>query len=390
MNYFFKYFIQFSNFFNNILQPKSNVYFQGSYLFNYKETCYNLIMKKKFKFFIDPETYKFQFGGKKLFYTKYLTYFEEIREFFNQNYQLKFNLLDNSNNFNDLYKIVIRFQKKTLAYSNIPLDYYISILNEESPEISFNPIENISFIIAPYFEFSKIDDPYYIHTLNYSKIKYDNYVLLRFHKNLLSNSDNIKSIYKDFNNNSGIILNVIELDQYNKKDLLQYFPNLIDLIHLFSINNQNVILINNSELGKYFKYFGLNCVCSNVMIGQRTRLFDPFETERKGGSTNLVYIPQIERSVSFTKGETLLARNPKLAKNSLKNISKSSLDDRLKFYYQNLQKKVSNVNQLSFTSIKREIIKSFDKISKPIHKNRYDYVLKWIELLEDKFNEYFS
>jgi len=390
MNYYFRHFIQFSHFFNTILKKESNIYFQASYLYNFKVTCHNLILKKDFYYFIDPETYKFQYGDTKLFYIKYLTYFEEIKELFNQNNQLKMELLSNSDYFNDLYKIIIRFQKKTLAYSYIPLDYYMSIVNEKNQEISFNPCENLLFTIAPYFEFSQINDIYYNHTLNYSKINLDNYALLRFRKNLLNNSSNIKRIYKDFKKSSGIILNVVELDQYNNNDLLQFFPNLIDLIYLFSSNNQKVILINNSELGKYFIYFGLNSVCSNVMIGQRTRLFEPFHTERKGGSTNLVYIPQIERSVSFSKGEILLARNPKIAKSFPKNISNSKLEERVELYYEILQEKIAKINQMSFTTIKREILKSYNKIAYQLHKNRYNYISRWVELLEDKFTELFS
>ncbi len=390
MKYYFRYFIQFSNFFNMVLKQESNIYFQASYLFNFKETCHNLILKKNFNYFIDPETYKFQFGGNKLFHIKYLTYFEEIKELFNQNNQLKIDLLNNSDNFNDLYKIIIRFQKKTLAYSHIPLDYYMSIVNEKNQEISFNPCENLLFTIAPYFEFSQINDIYYNHTLNYSKIKFDNYVLLRFRKNLLNNSSNIKRIYEDFKKNSGIILNVVELDQYNKNDLLQFFPNLIDLIYLFSLNNQKVILINNSEFGKYFKYFGLNSVCSNVMIGQRTRLFEPFQTNRKGGSTNLVYIPQIERSVSFSKGETLIARNPKIARIFPKSISNSKLEERVELYYENVQEKIVKINQMSFKAIKREILKSYNKISNKLHRNRYNYITRWVQILENKFTDIFA
>lgn len=337
MDYYFRFFIQFSHFFNTILEKESNIYFPASYLYNFKVTCYNLILKKKFNYFIDPESYKFQYGGSKLFYLKYLTYFEEIRDLFDQNNQLKIELLNDSDYFNDLYKIIIRFQKKTLAYSHIPLEYYMSIINEKNQDKSFNPIENLSFTIAPYFEFSQINDTYYNYTLNYSKINLDDYVILRFPKDLLKNSSNLERIFEDFRKNSGIIINVIELDQYNKNDLSHFFPNLIDLLYSFSSNNQKVILINNSEFGKYLKYFGLNSVCSNVMIGQRTRLFEPFQIERKGGSTNLVYIPQIERSISFNKGETLLARNPKIAKIFPKNISKSKLEKRLKLYYENVQ-----------------------------------------------------
>jgi hypothetical protein len=264
----------------------------------------------------------------------------------------------------------------------------MSILNNKNSKISFNPIQNLLFTIAPYFEFQKISDIYYNHTLNYSKISNDDYVILRFPKNLLSDAYNVKIIYNDFKENAGIILNIIELDQYNKNDLNNYFPNLIDLIHDFSLNNQRVILMNNSELGKYFSYFGLNGVCSNVMIGQTTRLHEPFQTERRGGSTNLVYIPQIEKSVSFPKGETLIARNPKISKN-FQNISSSNLNDRIKNYYHYIQEKVLNVNKLKFSSIIKEIFKNFNKISNTMHKKRYNYILKWIKLLEDKFEAYF-
>lgn len=390
MNYYFRYFVQFSQFFNEILQPESNIYFHGTYVNNFKETCYNLISKRKFKFFIDPETYRFQYGGTKLFYTKYLNQFEEIKDLFIPSNQLNFNLLENMDNFNDLYKIIIRFQKKILAHSHIPLDYYASILNDENPNVSFNPIQNLSFTIAPYFEFYKINDIYYNHTLNYSKINTEDYILLRFPKTLLDDDSIVKSILNDFKINTGIILNIVELNQYNKNDLSNYFPNLIDLIHGFSLNNQKVILMNNSELGKYFKYFGLNGVCSNVLIGQRTRSYEPSHTERRGGSTNLVYIPQIERSVSFPNGETLIARNPKISKKILNNISSSNLTDRVKNYYQNLQEKLLNINQMKFSAIVKEIGKNFNKILDPMHKNRYNYILKWIELLENKFCSYFS
>lgn len=390
MNYYFRYFIQFSNFFNMVLKKESNIYFPASYLYNFKETCHNLILKKNFNYFIDPETYKFQYGGTKLFYIKYLTYFEEIRDLFDHNNRLKIDLLNNPDYFNDLYKIIIRFQKKILAYSYIPFEYYMSIINKKNQESSFKPCENLLFKIAPYFEFSQIDDIYYNHTLNYSKINFDDYVFLRFPKNLLNNSSNMERIYEDFRKNSGIIINVIELDQYNRNDLSQFFPNLIDLIYLFSSNNQKVILISNSEFGKYFKYFGLNSVCSNVMIGQRTRLFEPFYTERKGGSTNLVYIPQIERSISFSKGETLLARNPKIAKIFQKSISELKLKERVNLYYESVQEKIVKINQMSFKTIKREILKSYGKISYNLHKNRYNYILKWLEILEDKFLKYFS
>lgn len=45
---------------------------------------------------------------------------------------------------------------------------------------------------------------------------------------------------------------------------------------------------------------------------------------------------------------------------------------------------------MSFKDIKREILKSFNKISYNLHKNLYDYITKWIEILEVKFSEYFS
>ncbi len=389
MNYYFRYLVQYSPFYNDILSEGSRIYIGASYLYNFQSACYNLVSRKNFQYFIDPETFKLQFGGNRVFYLKYLEYFEEFEDMFNDENIINIEFLEDIDNFNDFYKKIIRFQRTMLAKTQIPLDYYWAIANGKKDVKSYNPIENLDFFISPYFEFYRIEDNYYNKTLRFSLIEKGNYCILRFPKEILINSENIEKIAQDFRRSKGILINVLELNQYDKKDLNLYFKNLIDLIFRFSSNDQKVILMNNSEFGKYFKFFGLKNVCSNVMIGQTTSEYKPYKlNSKKGGSSDFIYIPQIERSISITKGESLIARNRGVKNLLPENIRDLDLNSRVNNYYRIIQNKIEKLNKSSIQESIQEIEKMFNQIIFDLHKREYKYMDLWKEILLNKFNEY--
>jgi len=390
LNYFFRYLVQYSNFYNKTLPKESNLYIDASYLYNFQSACYNLISKKNHKYFIDPETHKFQYGGNRKFYLKYLDYFEEFDDLFNKERIINLEFFKDDNNFEDFYKKIIRFQRTMLAKTHIPLDFYKAIANGKEKINKFNPLENLEFYISPYFEFYNIENQYYNLTLKYSLVNPDNYSVLRFPKEILSKIKNINKIFQDFKNIKGILINILYLDEYDKKDLNLYFENLIELIYRFSSNGQKVILMSNSEFGKYFKYFGLDSVCSNVMIGQISEEYKPFKTNSKGGSSDFLYIPEIERSISITNAETLIERNKNIDRFSEVNIRELNLDSRTENYYQSIKKKVNKINKSPIQVIIEELQNSFDKIKYKLHKNKYKYLIIWKALLFKKVNEYFG
>jgi len=388
MNYFFRYLIQYSGFFNDTLKKRSKIYFNASYLYNYQSSCYNLISKKKFYYFIDPETFKFQYGGNRAFYLNYIEYFRDLDGLIDPNNKISLDYLSNSNNFNDFFKKVIRFQRTMLASTHIPLDFYKAIAEGTSKLLRYNPTEQLLFIISPYFEFNDIHDSSYNYNKKFSEKESDFYTLLRFPKEILSNSDNIKKIYNDFKNQKGILLNIIELDQYNINDLNQYFGNLIDLIYQFAQNNQYVILMNNSEFGKYLQYFGLKDVCSNVMIGQRSYYYEPTRDTNRKANTDFSYIPLIERSVSFTSSNSLIKRCKELKKMYPKGVLDLNLDSRINKYYEFLEEKINKINSSNLDIIVNEIERNFDKINHELHRRKYKYILKWKEVLLNKYKQY--
>ena len=389
MDYFFNYLVQYSKFYNETLPPKSKIYIDASYLYNFQSACYNLISKRNFKYFIDPGTYKFQYGGDRKFYVEFLDYFEEFDDLFNKEKIINLEFFDDINNFEDFYKKITRFQRTMLAKTHIPLDYYKAIADEKEEINKFNPIKNLEFVISPYFEFNAIEDKYYNLTLRYSLMDSKNYSILRFPKKILSNSENMDKIFKDFNKPKGILIDVLNLNEYDKKDLDLYFGNLIDLIHNFSSNGQKVILKSNSEFGKYLKYFGLEAVCSNVMIGQISREYRPFKENDKGGSSDFFYIPQIERAVTITNAESLMERNEILEDVSETNIRELSLNSRSENYYNSLKEKIIKINKSSIQKIIEEIQNSFNKINYNLHKNKYRYMIIWKEILQKKAEKYF-
>lgn len=388
MNYYFKYLILYSKFYNESLSNKSRIYFDASYLYNFKSACYNLISKKNHLYFIDPVTFKFQYGGNRAFYLNYLEYFEEFEDLFNKENIINFEFLENSDIFHDFYKKIVRFQRTMLSKTHIPIDYYKAIANGKKDVKSFNPIENLEFLISPYFEFNRINDIYYENTLKYSLINTENYIILRFPKEILLDSDNLKKISQDFKRSKGILINILELDEYNRNDLNFYFENLIDLIYLISSNNQNVILMNNSEFGKYFKYFGLKAVCSNVMIGQKTSNYKPFKSNKKGRSSDFIYIPEIERSVSIPTGESIINRSKYLKKEFPENIKELKLDSRVNNYYASIKEKVKKIKLNPFQKIIRELDDSFNQITFELHKKQYEYINIWKKILSKKYKEY--
>ena len=388
MNYYFRYLVQYSKFYDEILPEASQIYFDASYLYNFQSACYNLISKNNHHYFIDPDTYKFQYGGNRLFFLNYLKYFEEFENLFNNENIINLEILDDLDNFNDFYKKVIRFQRTILAKTYIPIDYYKSIANNESDMKSFNPIENLEFLVSPYFEFNKIENEYYDLTLRFSLVEPENYCILRFPKELLIDSNNIEKIAQDFKNSRGILINVLELNSYRKKDLNLDFKNLIDLIYRFSSNNQFVVLMNNSEFGKYFKYFGLKAVCSNVMIGQTITEYKPFKGEKKGGSTDFIYIPHIERSISITNGESLIRRSNELKIIFNQNIRLLDLNDRIKNYYISITKKVEKIENSTIHKIIQDLEELFNQITFDLHRKEYQYINIWKDILSSKFNEF--
>ncbi|MEJ2294515.1 MAG: hypothetical protein P8Y23_07060 [Candidatus Lokiarchaeota archaeon] len=390
MDYYFRYLVQFSNFYNEILPNGNKIYIDGSYLYNFQSACYNLVTRKNFHYFIDPETFKFQYGGDRVFYLKYLEYFEEFAGLFNDEKIINLDFLEELNNFNDFYKKVIRYQRTMLANTQIPLDYYRAIADDRVAVKNYNPIENLDFFIAPYFEFYQISDDYYNYTLRYSLLNSDNYSLLRFPKELLIDTESIVRITQDFRKSRGILINALELNQYDKKDLNLYFKNLIDLIYKFNLNNQEVILMNNSEFGKYLKYFGLKEVCSNVMIGQTSSEYKPFKSDSKGGSSDFIYIPQIERSISISKGATLIARNAGVQNILPRNIENSDLNSRINNYYEVVQNKIEKINQFPIGDILQEIEDMFNQVTFDLHKGEYRYINLWKDILLSKYNEYFD
>ena len=389
MNYYFRYLVQYSKFYDEILPKECKIYIDASYLYNFKSACYNLISKKDHHYFIDPGTFKFQYGGDRVFFLKYLEYFEEFENLFNSENIINLEFLEDPDNFNDFYKKIIRFQRTMLAKTNIPIDYYKAIVNGKKDMKGFNPIENLEFFISPYFEFNRIKDEYYNLTLRSSLIEPENYCILRFPKEILIDSDNIEQIAQDFKKSRGILINVLELDQYNKNDLNFYFKNLIDLVYRFSSNKQIVILMNNSEFGKYFKYFGLEAVCSNVMIGQTTNEYKPFKSEKKGGSADFIYIPHIERSISITNGESLINRNKELKKFFPQNIRLLNLNARVDNYYISINKKVEEIKKFPIQKIIQELEELFNQITFDLHRKEYEYINIWGEILSSKFNEHF-
>lgn len=390
MDYYFNYLNLYSKFYDEILPKESKIYIDASYLYNFQSACYNLISKKDHRYFIDPATYKFQYGGDRAFYLNYLNYFEELEDLFNNENIINLEFLEDLDNFNDFYKKIIRFQRTILAKTNIPIDYYWAIANGIKDVKSFNPIENLKFLISPYFQFNKMEDAYYNYTLKYSLVDPENYCVLRFPKEILIDTENIEKIAQDFKKSTGILINILELNQYYKNDLNFYFENLIDLIYRFFSNNQKVILMNNSEFGKYFKYFGLEAVCSNVMIGQTTLDYKPFKSEKKGGSTDFIYIPQIEKSVSITNGEILINRNKELRDLFPENIRILDLNSRVDNYFISIKKKIEKINQSPFQKIIQELEDIFSQITFDLHKKDYEYINIWKEILLKKFNEHFS
>lgn len=388
LKYFFKYLVQFSNFYANILPRGNNIYVDASYLYNFQAACYNLISKKNHKYFIDPVTYKFQYGGNRRFYMKYLDYFQELEELFNKENIINLDFFKDQNNFEDFYKKIIRFQRTMLAKTHIPLDYYKAIANGNKDVKSFNPIRNLEFFISPYFEFYKIGNEYYNLTLKYSLKNTKNYCILRFPKKILIDYNNLNKIVDDFRDSKGILLNILNLNEYDIGDLKLYFENLIDLIYKFSSNGQKVILMNNSEFGKYFKYFGLDSVCSNVMIGQTSREYIPFKQEKKGGSSNFIYIPEVDRSISITNAESLLKRNKEIKRPINKSSEKYSLDSRTELYYNSLEEKLEEISKSSIQRIIEKITSIFNKIEYDLHKKKYEYIKVWKEILLKKTNQY--
>lgn len=390
MNYYFRYFTQYSKFFNNLLENQENVYFDASYLYNYQSSCYNLTSKKKLYYFIDPESFKFQYGGDKSFYLNYIKYFEELEDLFDKENKINLDYLNQSRNFEDFYKKIIRFQRTMLASTHIPLDFYTAIAEGTSNLKTYNPLEQLLFIVSPYFEFYEINDTFYKFNKKFSEIAPKNCVLLRFQKNILSDHSNIDKIVNDFKGSKGILLNILNLNQYDIKDLEKYFGNLIDLIHKFANNNQNVILMNNSEFGKYFKYFGLNDVCSNVMIGQKTIDYEPKRELKRQSNTDFAYIHQIERSISITSSQSLISRCKTLKKNYPDGIIDLSLDSRIQYYYKFIKEKINQINTMDFKGIIKEIDRNFKQIDYEFHRKSYKYVLIWKELLINKYKEYFD
>jgi len=380
--------VLYSKFYNEILPNESKIYFDASYLYNFQSACYNLISKKNHHYFIDPVTFKFQYGGDRAFYLNYIKYFNEFRGLFNKENIINLEFLDDPDNFNDIYKKIIRFQRTMLAKTHIPIDYYKAIASGRKDVKSFNPIENLEFIISPYFEFYRINDDYYNYTLKYSLVEPENYCVLRFPKEILFDPDNVKKIIKDFNNSKGILINVLELDQYNRNDLNLHFENLIDLIYNFNSNNQKVLLMNNSEFGKYFKYFGLASVCSNVLIGQKTSNYEPFRGNKRGGSTDFIYIPQIERSVSITNGESLITRNKKLKKIFPEHIRNMNLNSRIENYLISIKKKIDKVKHSTVKIIVQELDNFSKQITFNLHKKNYNYINIWKEILIKKYKKY--
>ncbi|MEJ2276927.1 MAG: hypothetical protein P8Y70_04130 [Candidatus Lokiarchaeota archaeon] len=190
--------------------------------------------EKNHKYFIDPVTYKFQYGGNRRFYMKYLDYFQELEELFNKENIINLDFFKDQNNFEDFYKKIIRFQRTMLAKTHIPLDYYKAIANGNKDVKSFNPIRNLEFFISPYFEFYKIGNEYYNLTLKYSLKNTKNYCILRFPKKILIDYNNLNKIVDDFRDSKGILLNILNLNEYDIGDLKLYFENLIDLIYKFS------------------------------------------------------------------------------------------------------------------------------------------------------------
>ncbi|MBD3255668.1 MAG: hypothetical protein GF383_11290 [Candidatus Lokiarchaeota archaeon] len=390
MDYYFRYLVQYSHFYNEILPNGSKIYIDGSYLYNFQSACYNLVSRRNLHYFIDPETFKFQYGGDRVFYVKYLEYFEEFEGLFNDEKIINLEFLEEPDNFTDFYKKVLRYQRTMLANTQIPLNYYRAIAGEKGNVKKYNPIENLDFFVAPYFEFYQINDDYYDYTLRFSLLNSENYSLLRFPKELLLDPKNIEKITQDFQKSHGILINALELSQYSKKDLNLYFKNLIDLIYRFSLNNQEVILMNNSEFGKYLKYFGLKEVCSNVMIGQTSSEYKPFKSESKGGSSNFIYIPQIERSISITKGATLIARNAGVQNELPRNVETSDLNSRINSYYEIVQNKVEKVNQFPIEDILEDIENMFNQVTFDLHRREYRYINLWKDILLSKYNEYFE
>lgn len=388
LNYYFKYLVQYSDFYNNILPQGSKIYLDASYLYNFQSACYNLISKKDHKYFIDPETYKFQYGGDRKFFLKYMDYFEEFDDLFNRENIINLEFLENNDNFEDFYKKIIRFQKTMLAKTHMPLDYYKAIANGKAELETYNPIRNLEFQISPYFEFYKVGNDYYNLTQKYALIDTQNYCILRFPKEIMINTKNLNKIFRDFNKCKGILLDILNLSEYNKEDLKFYFENVIDLIYKFSLNGQKVILMNNSEFGKYFKCFGLNSVCSSVMIGQVSREYQPFKDDSIGGQSDYIYMPQIERAVSITNAETLIKRNVNISNPFDKNINEINLSSRTKIYYDSIKEKVESISESSIQQIIEQLDEFFEMIEYNLHKKNYEYLKLWKEILIKKRQEY--
>ena len=386
MDYIFRYLTKDSKFFNDLMDNGKILFFNAHILKNYRQTAYNLILKKRFLYFIDPVTYLFQYGGNSPFFVKYLENFEDIGELFDEDNKIDYNILQQDEFLVDFYNIIIQFQKRTLARTTIPLDYYISIAKGE-PVVSFNPNANLLFTISPYFEFNSINDRYYDLTKSFSEIDKKNYVILRFPKEILENDTNIDLLFSDFSKNIGIILNPISLDEYNKVDIKKYFPNLIELIYKYSKNDQEVITLNNSEFCKYFKIFGLDFVCSNVMIGQKTNNHQPNNTNT-GGNTDLVFIPQLERSISLSEANTLQSRNSEINEVFPTPFSELDMVQKNEIYLEHINERTSTINNANNDEILNQMEDSFDKIDVAIHRDKFNYYLAWMELIRKKMQKY--
>ena len=71
-----------------------------------------------------------------------------------------------------------------------------------------------------------------------------------------------------------------------------------------------------------------------------------------------------------------------------KGVLDLNLDSRINKYYEFLEEKINKINSSNLDIIVNEIERNFDKINHELHRRKYKYILKWKEVLLNKYKQY--
>ena len=319
-----KLFLECTDYYDGIVFPVNIL------AYYYNAIKYTLEATKK-PFFIDPITAIFQKNQKQVkrevlednkpkseFKKSIDLYFKYIggtaRDILKES-DIKSSTFNDDNLLDKFIEDILDYQYKIFKEKDnrsLTLDAYIEFLDEtDKNEEQKNEITPC-FLVAPYFYFDEITDPWYLinqkiaRRVKKEKYHIPIYGVICTKISVLNDDRIISQIVSDFSNYDGFLIFLSGFNEYTANE--EELSTFLKFISVLGNTKKPIINLYGSYFSQLMQYFGLNGFSTGVGILERKDLFEP-KSEGYGQHKKL-YNPALHRLITEEESKSLIREAP--------------------------------------------------------------------------------